>query len=370
MIMEEPGLLIGIILGILGALGLAFLLGQRRRESGPEIANLAGRVEQMAASQSALHAALNDSLMARERALADTLDRRFTTLADRLGQGMQTSAQEASKSLSDLKERLAVIDAAQANLLALSNQVVDLHNVLSNKQARGAFGETQLADIVQSTLPAQNFELQAQIGTKRVDCLLRLPNPPGSIAIDAKFPLEAWRALHDARDDAQISEARRQFIVAIRGHVRAISEKYIVPGETADSALMFLPSEAVYAELHVSFPELVEEAGRSRVWIVSPTTLMATLTTIRSVLRDVRMREQAHLVQASVAELAKDVERLDERVKNLQRHFDQANTDVREITISVRKIVDRAAKIGEIEPGDAEPVESLSEPDTAETRLN
>lgn len=341
-----------------------------RRESG-ELAALAGRLEQMAAQQTATQAALADRLQAQERALAQALDERLNALADRVGQRLQQNADQAGQSLTELRERLAVIDAAQKNIVELSSQVVDLQNVLSNKQARGLFGETQLQDIVQAALPAQTYEFQAQLGTKRVDCLLRLPNPPGAIAIDAKFPLEAYRALREAKDDAQTQEARRNFSTAIRTHVKAIAEKYIVPGQTADSALMFLPSEAVYAELHAEFPSLVDLASKERVWIVSPTTLMATLTTIRAVLKDVRMREQAHLIQIKVGELTKDVERLDERVGKLQRHFDQAVEDVRSIRISTEKISRRTGEIVELELSEAGVTETIGVLGAAEpARLN
>ncbi len=370
MTLQDIDPLIAALMGGLAAAVLILLALLWRRGAAGGVAGIAGRLEQMAAGQAASQAALGERLQAQERALAGTIEERLAALADRVGQGLHQSSQEAGKSLADLRERLALIDAAQANILALSSQVGDLTNVLGNKQARGAFGETQLADIVQSALPAQSYEFQAQLGAKRVDCLLRLPNPPGPIAIDAKFPLEAWRALREARDESAIAEAKRQFAIAIRAHVRSIAEKYIVPGETADSALMFLPSEAVYAELHAGFPHLVDEAGRARVWIVSPTTLMATLTTIRSVLKDVRMREQAHLVQIKVVELSKDVERLDERVRNLRKHFEKANADIRDITISTDKIIDKAAQIGELEVAAGPAPATLVQPETVQTRLN
>ena len=367
--MAIPDISIFLIVAVLALIviaGVAFALGNRRRDASGEVAGLAGRLDQMAVAQATLQDIVNNRLQDFGKNLGDS----FTTLADRLGEDLKQGADDTGKSLSELRVRLALIDSAQANIQKLSDNVADLAGILGNKQARGTFGETQLADIVQSALPAQNYDFQVQIGAKRVDCLLRLPNPPGPIAIDAKFPLEAWRAIREAADETQMAEARRQFATAIRVHVRAIAEQYIVPGETADSALMFLPSEAVYAELHAGFPQLVEEAGRMRVWIVSPTTLMATLTTIRSVLKDVRMREQAHLIQIEVGKLAKDVERLDDRVKNLQKHFDQANSDMREIGISTRKIVDRAARIGDIEAAADTQQETLPGPDPAQTRLN
>jgi DNA recombination protein RmuC len=228
-----------------------------------------------------------------------------------------------------------------------------LQDILANKQARGAFGEIQMQDLVRGTLPPSAYAFQATLnGGTRVDCLLLLPNPPGPIALDAKFPLESYRAMREARDEATLSQARRQFSTALRTHVRSIAEKYIVAGETAESALMFLPSEAVYAELHASFPALVDESFRARVWIVSPTTLMATLTTIRAVLKDVRLREQAHLIQAELRRLLDDVLRLDERAGKLQRHFEQAAEDVRQVRISTEKVGKRAERIEELQIGD------------------
>jgi DNA recombination protein RmuC len=341
-----------------------------RRGAGAEAGQLAGRLEQLAAQQAAAQNALSERLQAQERALAAKLDERLNSLQDRVGQSLQSNAEQAGQTLTELRERLAVIDAAQKNIAELSSQVVDLQNVLSNKQARGAFGEVQLQDIVQSSLPAQSYVFQAQLGTKRVDCLLTLPNPPGAICIDAKFPLESYRALREAKDEIAMAQARRDFTSAIRLHIKAIAEKYIVPGETADSALMFLPSEAVYAELHASFPSLVEEAGRARVWIVSPTTLMATLTTIRAVLKDVRMREQAHLIQRKVGELALDVNRLGDRVDKLQKHFFQAQEDVRLIVTSSDKIAQKAAAIRDVEVGATDGNIAQIPEQTAVARLN
>jgi DNA recombination protein RmuC len=345
--MEFQWIVVGAAIVAVALAGFALL----RRGGNEGNGQLAGRLDQLAAQQAAAQNALAERLQAQERALSAKLEERLTHLQDRVGQTLQSTAEQAGQSLTDLRERLAVIDAAQSKIVELSSQMVDLQNVLSNKQARGAFGEVQLQDIVQSSLPAQSFEFQAQLGGKRVDCLLRLPNPPGAIAIDAKFPLESYRALREARDDAAITLARREFSIAIKLHVKAIAEKYIVPGETADSALMFLPSEAVYAELHASFPDLVDGAGRARVWIVSPTTLMATLTTIRAVLKDVRMREQAHVIQKKVGELDQDVNRLVDRVDKLQTHYRQAGEDLRLIAVSTDKIQQKAAAIKDIELG-------------------
>jgi DNA recombination protein RmuC len=328
------------ILSALALLGVVAILVLQLRPKevarpDPRVDAISGQLQQLAVQQTGTQ---------------EAMDRRLTELGNRVADRLQASAGEAGKSLAELKERLAVIDAAQKNIAELSTQMVGLQDILSNKQSRGAFGEIQLADLVRDVIPAANYEFQATLPSgKRVDCLLKLPNPPGSIAIDAKFPLEAYRALREAKDDIATKLAQREFTTAIRTHVKAISEKYIVPGVTAESALMFLPSEAVYAELHSNFPNLVEEAGRARVWIVSPTTMMATLTTIRAVLRDVNMREQAHVIQTKVRELLQDVRRLDERVGKLQSHFGQVNEDVRQILISTDKVTKRAEQIETVE---------------------
>jgi DNA recombination protein RmuC len=352
----DPLLLAGFAVAValvLLAIVLAFRRPRAELIAAPltqAVAELQGRLAQMADSQAATQSALAERLQTQERALSRNIEERLADFGKRVGDRLQEQTVAATKSLTDLRERLAVIDAAQQNITALSSQVVGLQDILANKQARGAFGEIQMQDLVQGALPPSAYSFQATLRDGgRVDCLLNLPNPPGPIALDAKFPLESYRALRDAKDEAALVQARRQFSVALRSHVRAIAEKYIKAGETADSALMFLPSEAIYAELHANFPNIVEESFRYRVWIVSPTTLMATLTTVRAVLKDVRLREQAHLIQGELRALLDDVSRLDERVGKLQRHFEQANEDVRQIRISTEKVGRRAERVGELE---------------------
>lgn len=253
-----------------------------------------------------------------------------------------------------MRERLAKIDVAQQKISSLSEQVVSLQEVLSNKQARGAFGEIQLNDLVTSILPPNAYEFQMVLSNaKRADCVLRLPNPPGTIVIDAKFPLESYHALRAAASDREKLEAERFFRASVLKHIKDISEKYIIPGETAESALMFLPSEAIYAELHANFTDVVEVSYRSKVWIVSPTTLMATLNTVRAVLKDAKMREQAGVIQKEVGTLVEDIGRLDSRIESLSKHFKQANEDVDNIRISSSKIGKRIQRIEDIELGEA-----------------
>ena len=352
---------LNVILAIVAALAagaLVAVLLRGRGHSDTGAADLAGRLAQMAESQAAVQAQLAERLQAQERALSKALEDRLGDFAKRVGDRLQDSATQSQSALTDLRERLAVIDKAQKNITELSTQVVGLQDILANKQARGAFGEVQLRDIVEAILPPSVFAFQETLSNgKRVDCLLRLPNPPGPIAIDSKFPLESYQALRDARDDAAQTVARRTFATDVRKHVADIADRYIVPGVTAESALMFLPSEAVYAELHANFREVVEISYRARVWIVSPTTLMATLNTVRAVLKDVRMREQAGVIQVEVHKLLTDIVRLDDRVSKLQRHFDLTSEDVRNIRISTDKVTKRGERIEALQLEDGAPEE-------------
>ena len=245
---------------------------------------------------------------------------------------------------------METIDKAQENITKLSGDVLTLQDILSNKQTRGAFGEIQLNDIVSKALSADAYSFQSTLSNgKRADCLIHLPNPPGPIVIDSKFPLEAFESINAAKTDREKQEAARAFKTAVRKHVKDIAERYIIEGETADGALMFLPSEAVYAELHANFADVVRESFEARVWIVSPTTCMATLNTMRAVLKDARMKEQAGAIRKELAALFKDVERLGARVDNLDRHFKSATKDVEEIKISATKAGNRAMRLDRFE---------------------
>ncbi len=281
---------------------------------------------------------LADNAMKSARALAE--------MQERMKETLHGSSKQTATSLTQLQERLAAIDKAQDNITKLSGDVLSLQDILSNKQTRGAFGEIQLNDIVSKALPTDSYSLQATLtNARRADCLIHLPNPPGPIVIDSKFPLEAYEALVGATNDMEFKAAAQMFRSTVRKHITDISEKYIIDGETADGALMFLPSEAVYAELHAKFPELVQESFSKRVWIVSPTTCMATLNTMRAILKDARMREQAGAIRKELGLLHKDVERLGDRVSNLDRHFGQAAKDLSEIKISAEKAGRRAQRL-------------------------
>ncbi|UAB88524.1 DNA recombination protein RmuC [Ruegeria sp. SCSIO 43209] len=281
---------------------------------------------------------LADNAMKSARALAE--------MQERMKESLHGSSKQTATSLTQLQERLAAIDKAQDNITKLSGDVLSLQDILSNKQTRGAFGEIQLNDIVSKALPSDSFQLQATLSNgRRADCLINLPNPPGPIVIDSKFPLEAYEALIGSTNDMELKAAVQMFRSTVRKHINDIAEKYILDGETADGALMFLPSEAVYAELHAKFPELVQESFSKRVWIVSPTTCMATLNTMRAILKDARMREQAGAIRKELGLLHKDVERLGDRVSNLDRHFGQAAKDISEIKISAEKAGRRAQRL-------------------------
>lgn len=281
-----------------------------------------------------------------QTAMIQMMETRLAEVQRFMGETLHGSSIRTARSLGDLHQRLETIDKAQANLEKLSGNVLSLQDILANKQTRGAFGEIQLHEIVLRALPADAYTMQATLSNgRRADCLIHLPNPPGPLAIDAKFPLEAYEALRRAETPRQVQEAGAQLRTAVRAHIRAISEKYIIEGETAEGAIMFLPSEAVYAELHANFPEVVREGFAAKVWIVSPTTCMATLNTMRAILKDARMKEQAGAIRKELGELYKDIERLTERVGNLDRHFGQASKDLDEIRISADKAGKRARRL-------------------------
>ncbi|MEQ9694438.1 DNA recombination protein RmuC [Shimia sp. SDUM112013] len=326
--------------------------GRSARVAAPlahQIGSLGQRVESLAAGQQQLAGGLThvaETQAASQANLLQHMEQRLAQVNQQMNENLQGSSRRTAHSLGELQERLKTIDKAQENITKLSGDVLSLQDILSNKQTRGAFGEIQLNDIVGKALPRDSYALQQTLSNgKRADCLIKLPNPPGPIVIDSKFPLEPYEALRNAETQHQLNEAARALRTAVRAHIKAISEKYILEGETADGALMFLPSEAVYAELHANFPELVREGFAARVWIVSPTTCMATLNTMRAILKDARMREQAGAIRRELGLLYADVERLGTRVENLDRHFGQAAKDISEIKISADKAGRRARRL-------------------------
>jgi len=329
---------------------------------------MGNRVQSLSEGQERLAGGLHhvsEAAAVSQSSMLKLMEQRLADVQRQMTEALHGTSTRTARSLGDLQQRLETIDRAQANIEKLSGNVLSLQDILSNKQTRGAFGEIQLTDIVQKALPSDSFTLQATLTNgKRADCLIHLPKPPGPIVIDAKFPLEAYEALRRAETPQPMAEAQRLMRAAVRAHINAISEKYIIEGETADGALMFLPSEAVYAELHANFPDVVREGFAAKVWIVSPTTCMATLNTMRAVLKDARMREQAGAIRRELGELYKDVERLSDRVGNLDRHFGQASKDLEEIKISSDKASRRARRLDnfDFEEIAAEPVAVIATP--------
>ena len=314
---------------------------------------LAGQLTSLTEQQTAASAATAKTVQESSERLTKAVNERLEKVQDRMGESLQNSSKATAESLATMTERLTVIDKAQENITKLSTEVVGLQHILDDKQARGAFGEVQLEAIVEDALPATAYEFQHVLSNgKRADCLIKLPNPPGSVVVDAKFPLTAYRNMLDADNDADRAVFAKQLKADVRTHINAISGKYIIPGETADSALLFLPSEAVYAELHAHHAEVIEASHKARVYIVSPTTMMATLTTVRAVLRGAEMRKQAGVIQGEVGTMLVDVTRLSDRVRKLRSHFDQANRDIDQIEISAGKVQTRGTKIHELDLGE------------------
>jgi len=358
--------LILLALAILVAAGVIVWAVVKRGDAGSEEAdrrieqlvstqeNLSGQIKMLADQQQVSSSATTKAVQESSERLTKAMNDRLEKVQDRMGESLQKSSKETAESVTKLTERLTVIDQAQQNLTKLSSEVVGLQHILDDKQARGAFGEVQLEAIVEDALPNSAYEFQSVLSNgKRADCLIKLPNPPGSVVVDAKFPLTAYRNMLNAEDDDGRKTYAKQLGEDVKKHVRDISERYIIPGETADSALMFLPSEAVYAELHANHPAIIDMSYKARVYIVSPTTMMATLTTVRAVLRDVEMRKQAGVIQTEVGTMLKDVERLSDRVAKLRKHFDQADDDIRQIGISAGKVQTRGTRINELDLGES-----------------
>lgn len=349
-----------LVLAALAAAALVLLILiltlRAARKAGPlaeQMAQMGARVQGLADGQQQLAGGLlhvSESHAASQTQMLALMEARLAEVSRGMTENLHGSATRTARSLGDLQQRLETIDRAQAKIEKLSGDVLGLQDILSNKQTRGAFGEIQLRDILAKALPPDAYSWQATLSNgKRADCLIHLPNPPGPIVVDAKFPLEAYEKLRAATNNAEMIEAQRMMRLSVRGHIRAIAEKYILEGETAEGALMFLPSEAVYAELHANFADVVRDGFAARVWIVSPTTCMATLNTMRAILKDARMRAQAGAIRKELALLAGDVGRLVDRVGNLDRHFGQAARDIEDIKISADKAGKRAHRLDQVD---------------------
>lgn len=369
---------IALAIAVVGlAIGLVLLI--RRTDEAPGLSDdlaakvdvlvrnqhqLAGQVKAVSDTQVQASQAISDTVAQSHAELTKELNARLESVNQRVGTTLTDSAEKTAKSLGDLTARLAAIDDAQKNIVGLADQVVSLQHVLDNNPARGAFGEVQLKDLVEAMLPSFAYSFQQRLENgKIVDCLIELPDPPGPIAVDAKFPLKAYQAMLDADDAFARETAAKQLTADTRKHVKDIADRYVsqpIDGmrSTSETALMFIPSEAVYAELHAHHPNVIADCQKLRVYLVSPTTLMATLTTVRAILRDVEMRKQAGVIQEEVGVLLTDVARLSTRVGNLDQHFSQAQADIEQIKISSTKIQTRGSRIESLDLDDPDELTS------------
>ncbi len=341
---------------------MAARASRRRREEAREQARRNDAVEQRMAELVRIQAetagrlqALGEGLGGRQAELARVMAERLDAVSTRLGHSMDETTKQTVQRLQSLHERIAVIDSAQKNLAELSGQVTSLRDVLGNKQARGAFGQARMESIIADGLPKGLFAFQHTLSNNtRPDCVIFLPDQR-PLAIDAKFPLEAITAFREAKTEDDRQRAAQRLRQDVWKHISDISGKYLLPGETQDMALMFVPSESVYAELYDGFDDLVQKAYRAKVVIVSPSLLMLAIQVMQQILKDARMREAAHLIHAEVGRMMADVGRLQDRVLKLQQHHGQAGEDMRQIIISTEKIGSRAARLEALDFADSEP---------------
>lgn len=303
-------------------------------------------------------------LTERVKELIDANERRLGEISGKVEERLDKGFEKTTSVFADVLKRLALIDKAQEKIAELSGNVVSLQEVLSDKRSRGAFGEVQLTALISNVMPESSYSLQHTFDNGvRADCVLFLPEPTGTLCIDSKFPLEGYQRMTDSSlGDADRKSAEQQFRQDIKKHIKDIASKYIIPGQTSDGAVMFIPAEAIFAEIHGHYPELVEEAQRARVWLASPTTMMAVLTTARAVLKDADTRKQVHLIKDHLINLSKDFGRFQQRMDKLATHISQANKDVDEVQVSAKKITSRFTKIEQVELDGHDPEELTENP--------
>lgn len=283
--------------------------------------------------------------------LTKTTENKLTDIGGQVDKRLNDGFEQTTQIFQNVIKRLTIIDEAQKEIVKLSGDVVSLQDILNDKRSRGAFGEVQLVALIRNLIPENNFKLQATLSNgKRVDCLLLLPQPTGSISVDAKFPLENYKALINSQStDSNHQNLRSQFRQSVKKHIDDIASKYIIPGETADGSILFIPAEAVFAEIHANFYELVEYAHKKKVWLASPTTMMAILTTSLAAIKDVETKKQIHIIQKHLGLLSIDFTRFQKRIDNLARHIRQAEEDVTQIHQSSKKITARFTQIERVE---------------------
>jgi DNA recombination protein RmuC len=350
------------LLLLLTAVILAFRAQSARRSEREEAQRRTAELEYRLAEVSGALQGFASQTQSNQIHLQRIIDERLDAVSTRVGHGLSEQTEKTSQSLLQLGERLAVIDAAQKNLTSLSHEMVSLKDILNNKQSRGAFGQGRMEAIIRDNLHAKAYEFQATLSNgTRPDCLISLPESPVKLVIDAKFPLEAYSAFTDAKDEATRKAAETRLKADVLKHVKDIAEKYLVTGETHETAIMFVPSESIYAELHENFEDMVQKAHRARVILASPNVLMLLVQTMQAIVKDVTMREQAHIIKIEVVRLLEDVQRLKERASDLRRHFDMANGDLEKLSTSADRITKRGVKIESFEV-ETEAAASVSEP--------
>jgi DNA recombination protein RmuC len=357
---DDPLIIAGAVLtalaalAALGAIIVAAIRTMRRNDAEAADKRMA-ELARLQVETSARLSEMRDTLAGRQAELHRAVNERLDSVTHHLSQSMTATRQHTADNLSKLNERLAVIDGAQKNITELATQVTSLQNVLSNKQSRGAFGQGRMEVIIQDGLPKGCYEFQFTLSNRsRPDCAIFLPDQR-PLVIDAKFPLEAVNAFRDAKSDEERKVAAARLRADIGRHVSDIAQKYLIPGETQDLALMFVPSESVYAELYDGFDDIVQKAYRSKVVIVSPSLLMLAINVVQQIQKDARMREAADKIHAEVGHLMDDIKRLQERVLRLQQHYGQAGEDMRQILISAEKVEKRGTRIREVEFNDDDP---------------
>jgi DNA recombination protein RmuC len=357
------GVTLAIVLIITRAQGRAQLsqdvatatAAERQRELDDKVAELNRINSELAGRMGALQQQLNE----RHSELTRTLAERLDSVSQRVGQGLEATGNRTDEKLAQLGERLAVIDAAQAKISGLTQEMVSLKDILANKQSRGAFGQGRMEAIIRDGMPSGAYEFQATLSNgKRPDCLIRLPGDPRGMVIDSKFPLEGFSALRDAREEVARKQAEARVRTDVGKHINDVRSKYLLPGETQNTALIFVPSESLYADLVEFFDDLVQKAHRENIIIVSPSLLMMAVQVTQTLVRDAKMREQADLVQREVRELMKDVRRLAERTAKLDQHFRLVTKDIEEIGTSSGKIAKRGEKIEAVEIETDRPAET------------
>ena len=356
---------LALILLVVVAVKLGRAARERRSEAAAEAVR-SEQIEQRMASLARIQAetvgrlhSMGETFSGRQAELGRVVNERLDAVTHRLGQSMEATTRNTVESLRHLHERLAVIDNAQKNLTELSAQVTSLREVLANKQARGAFGQARMEAIVRDGLPKGAYEFQFTLSNRtRPDCVVFLPVDQRPLVIDAKFPLEAVTAFREGKTDEAKKQAGQRLRQDVLKHITDIAGRYLIPGETQELALMFVPSESVYAEIHDGFDDVIQKAYRARVVLVSPSLLMLAIQVMQQILKDARMRDAADQIRTEVLNLGDDLGRLRERVLKLQKHFGDVNEDVRQILISADKIEKRAGRIEELDFSKAEaPVE-------------